>query len=437
MARRASGARRRRARAADRAPAPAAGAARPAAARHPRVAATPVKPMSVEDAAHARSRPARDGVRRVPQRRRPTRSASCTGAATATLRPRSSRKLTYQRLHADAHAASARRQRRRPAAQPRPRRSGCRSSCSPAPTGSTRRSPARTSRRPASRSPASTSTSAGPRPDLRRERDPLPREPARPARAHDALRLALTHDFPVRADHRRAYAARRAASIEAERARRAAAADAGRHADARSPSWRRCSRTRWPSARSCTRVLMDVLGLGVLIVGRERHRQERVRARPDRPRPPARGRRHRRGPPARRDDPHRHLPGADAPPHGAARPRRHQRQGAVRHRVDAVVQARRAGRAARALGSRRASTSGSASTTSFYEILGLRVPLIRMPVAPGRNIAILVEVAARNQLLRRAAITRRASWPTGSSGAARRSAAARPTTRRGRSSRRT
>jgi len=36
----------------------------------------------------------------------------------------------------------------------------------------------------------------------------------------------------------------------------------------------------------------------------------------------------------------------------------------------------------------------------FYEILGLRVPLLRMPVAPGRNIAILVEVAARNQLLR-------------------------------------
>ena len=37
---------------------------------------------------------------------------------------------------------------------------------------------------------------------------------------------------------------------------------------------------------------------------------------------------------------------------------------------------------------------------TFYEVLGLRVPLIRMPVAPGRNIAILVEVAARNQLLR-------------------------------------
>jgi len=28
------------------------------------------------------------------------------------------------------------------------------------------------------------------------------------------------------------------------------------------------------------------------------------------------------------------------------------------------------------------------------------VPLICMPVAPGRNLAILVEVAARNQLLR-------------------------------------
>ena len=37
---------------------------------------------------------------------------------------------------------------------------------------------------------------------------------------------------------------------------------------------------------------------------------------------------------------------------------------------------------------------------NFYEILGLRVPLIRMPVAPGRSVAILVEVAARNQLLR-------------------------------------
>jgi HPr kinase/phosphorylase len=36
----------------------------------------------------------------------------------------------------------------------------------------------------------------------------------------------------------------------------------------------------------------------------------------------------------------------------------------------------------------------------FCEVLGLRVPQIRMPVAPGRNIAILVEVAARNQLLR-------------------------------------
>jgi HPr kinase/phosphorylase len=36
----------------------------------------------------------------------------------------------------------------------------------------------------------------------------------------------------------------------------------------------------------------------------------------------------------------------------------------------------------------------------FYDILGLRVPMSRMPVAPGRSIANLVEVAARNQLLR-------------------------------------
>jgi HPr kinase/phosphorylase len=36
----------------------------------------------------------------------------------------------------------------------------------------------------------------------------------------------------------------------------------------------------------------------------------------------------------------------------------------------------------------------------MYELLGLKVPLIHMPVAPGRSLAILVEVAARNQLLR-------------------------------------
>jgi HPr kinase/phosphorylase len=35
-----------------------------------------------------------------------------------------------------------------------------------------------------------------------------------------------------------------------------------------------------------------------------------------------------------------------------------------------------------------------------FLILGIEVPLVRMPVAPGRNIALLVEVAARNQLLR-------------------------------------
>ena len=35
-----------------------------------------------------------------------------------------------------------------------------------------------------------------------------------------------------------------------------------------------------------------------------------------------------------------------------------------------------------------------------YDVLGLSIPLVRMPVAPGRNVAILVEVAARNQLMR-------------------------------------
>jgi len=34
------------------------------------------------------------------------------------------------------------------------------------------------------------------------------------------------------------------------------------------------------------------------------------------------------------------------------------------------------------------------------ELLGVHVPVITMPIAPGRNVAMLVEVAARNQLLR-------------------------------------
>jgi HPr kinase/phosphorylase len=37
---------------------------------------------------------------------------------------------------------------------------------------------------------------------------------------------------------------------------------------------------------------------------------------------------------------------------------------------------------------------------NVYELFGVKVPLIHMPVAPGRSLAILVEVAARNQLLR-------------------------------------
>jgi HPr kinase/phosphorylase len=37
---------------------------------------------------------------------------------------------------------------------------------------------------------------------------------------------------------------------------------------------------------------------------------------------------------------------------------------------------------------------------NVWELLGVKIPLVNIPVAPGRNLAILVEVAARNQLLR-------------------------------------
>lgn len=37
---------------------------------------------------------------------------------------------------------------------------------------------------------------------------------------------------------------------------------------------------------------------------------------------------------------------------------------------------------------------------NLYDLIGVKVPLVCMPVAPGRNLAILVEVAARHQILR-------------------------------------
>lgn len=37
-----------------------------------------------------------------------------------------------------------------------------------------------------------------------------------------------------------------------------------------------------------------------------------------------------------------------------------------------------------------------------YDVLGVSIPMLRIPVRPGRNMAVLLEVAARNQLLKRA-----------------------------------
>ncbi len=37
---------------------------------------------------------------------------------------------------------------------------------------------------------------------------------------------------------------------------------------------------------------------------------------------------------------------------------------------------------------------------AYYDVVGVQIPTIRIPVAPGRNLAILVEVAARTHLLR-------------------------------------
>ena len=108
-------------------------------------------------------------------------------------------------------------------------------------------------------------------------------------------------------------------------------------------------------------VLVDVYGMGVLLLGDSGHRQERVRARPHPARPPPRRRRRRRDPqvperlarrPRGRDDP---------VPHGAARPRHHQHQAPLRRLRGAGVEVDRARDRAAALG-RPASTTGSGST---------------------------------------------------------------------------
>jgi len=52
------------------------------------------------------------------------------------------------------------------------------------------------------------------------------------------------------------------------------------------------------------------------------------------------------------------------------------------------VQTRGAWSSGSSAGIRRASTSGFGLDDEFFEVLGLAVPLIRMPVAPGRSIAI-------------------------------------------------
>lgn len=36
----------------------------------------------------------------------------------------------------------------------------------------------------------------------------------------------------------------------------------------------------------------------------------------------------------------------------------------------------------------------------YYELLNIKIPLLKVPVCPGRNISSIVEVAARNQLLK-------------------------------------
>ena len=241
-----------------------------------------------------------------------------------------------------------------------PSRSACRSSCWPAPAASTAGSPAPTSRRPASRSPGFHEYLQAGRILLFGESEVRFLESLDAGRAPRGAGQVLHRRIAVPARHRRRRD--RAGGRARGRARqRADPADAGadrggdRQAHRRARGSPRASRDhprradRHPRPRRADR-------------RRERHRQERVRARPGRARPSPGRRRHRRSAAAIGIDRDRRVPGADAPPHGGARPRPDQHPRSVRRRVDAHVEAHRAGRAARSLGRRAASTIGSGWT---------------------------------------------------------------------------
>ena len=252
-----------------------------------------VKPLSLDDAAHA-SRGRRRRVPRLPQRRHRRDQRAATGARrrlgpdrAGALSPTAGACPTTPSVtvavllgsRAEALGLTARGPRRRRRAR----------------RGQSR---ARTSRRPASRSPASTSTSQPGRVlVLRRERGPLPRAPHAGRSAAIAVRT-VARDMPCLLEHRLVAGAARGG-------RRLRAPPASR-------SLHTTALTGVTIAR-LTALLEDSLAERQMHPRRadghprprrahhrrERDRQERVRARPDRPRPPARRRRHRGGAPAR------------------------------------------------------------------------------------------------------------------------------------------
>ena len=252
-----------------------------------------------------------------------------------------------------------RHQRRRAARGAGHARPASSSTCWPAPPGSTGASSCRTSRKPASRWPGSTSIST-------------PAACWCSARARSAswigskrtggrMRSAACSRAICRAccSRRRSRPAR--ASQRSRAGECAAAADGALDADrdraaddhARRPAGAARDAARRAARHSRPRRLPD---------GGERHRQERVRARPRRARPSAGRRRHGRVLLPRAGHPDRHVSGADAASRRNSRPRHRQRDGSVRRRPRPDRRSASSSSCSSSAGNRAASTIGSAST---------------------------------------------------------------------------
>ena len=145
-------------------------------------------------------------------------------------------------------------------------------------------------------------------------------------------------------------------------------------------------------------VCMDVLGLGVLITGDSGVGKSELALELDQPRPRPGGRRRRRDLAHRRLDARVPLPAAAEGLPRSARPGRAQHPHHIRRDRGAPEDEPAAGRRS-SIARERAESERLPLHELSEDILGVTVRKVVIPVAAGRNLAVLLEAAVRNYIL--------------------------------------